>query len=65
MPLEIDDLYKLIGVKEAQLLAFQQEYKRLEEELKSKTEELEKLKTKGEKMDGKVSALSRKDADKG
>lgn len=65
MPLEIDDLYKLIGVKEAQLLAFQQEYRRLEEELKNKTEELEKLRPKEEKKDGKLSALQGGDSHKG
>lgn len=65
MPLEIDDLYKLIGVKEAQLLAFQREFQRLEEELKSKTEELEKLRPKEEKKDAKVSALQGRDSHKG
>lgn len=65
MPLEIDDLYKLIGAKEAQLLAFQREYQRLEEELKGKDEELEKLRKQGEKKDGKVSPLQRESTHQG
>lgn len=65
MPLEIDDLYKLIGIKETQLLAFQKEYQALEGELQRMKDELEKLRAKEEKKDGKVSALPRKEFDKG
>lgn len=63
MPLEVDDLYKLIGIKETQLLAFQREYQALEGELQKTREELEKLKSEKERRDGKVSALPRKETD--
>jgi len=46
MPLSVDDLYRLIGVKEAQLLEANRQIASLTEELQKVKKELEKLKSK-------------------
>lgn len=46
MPLSVDDLYHLIGIKEAQLLEANKQIAILKQDLQKVREELEKLKSK-------------------